>query len=241
MQRCQFDSRHLPSLKPLLIDWSQGLLPLQLSRSQSFIRHTRSGAAPFHGRRPEGRMEVELETSASVPQRNSMCVHPSRDLSAIQSNPNGIYFASFRFSLVFAAHNRPEGSFFCKFVLSTDNIPDHISLLISNLKFHFRFKYLHNSRNFISRFFTLHQCHLCREWDTRDYNYSWLSFQKHFFQKLIYSVSTNFLNIWPFIFVMKIFCSITGDKHLMQSLAFDAQATEIFDKNVSLSIDRQEP
>ena len=40
---------------------------------------------------------------------------------------------------------------------------------------------------------------------------------------------------------MKIFGSITGDKHLMQSLAFDAQATEIFDKNVSLSIDRQEP
>ncbi len=32
-----------------------------------------------------------------------------------------------------------------------------------------------------------------------------------------------------------------GDKHLMQSLIFDAQATEVFDKNISLSIDRQDP
>ncbi|XP_059352262.1 voltage-dependent calcium channel subunit alpha-2/delta-3-like isoform X2 [Daphnia carinata] len=31
------------------------------------------------------------------------------------------------------------------------------------------------------------------------------------------------------------------DKHLMQSLIFDAQATEVFDKNISLSIDRQDP
>jgi len=31
------------------------------------------------------------------------------------------------------------------------------------------------------------------------------------------------------------------DKHLMQSLIFDAQATEVFDKNNSLRLDRQEP
>lgn len=36
-------------------------------------------------------------------------------------------------------------------------------------------------------------------------------------------------------------CLFPGDKHLMQSLIFDAQATEVFDKNISLSIDRQDP
>ncbi len=34
---------------------------------------------------------------------------------------------------------------------------------------------------------------------------------------------------------------LIGDKHLMQSLIFDAQATEVFDKNITLSIDRQDP